>query len=971
MVDYSNLDNEYNYLKKHFAANLSRIITISEYYENLSNNCKKFIESCIKDKENCSKLQFDIKDDYMSMCISKFFDQQKTIFKDYNSMFTQIKNDFVKPLNNYHQSITEKYDEILHKLLEGKKNIKILYKKLIDSRKSHYYECEKFEKIKKINEDDYTHKDVINQNFFVEETFNIYKKQLNDFNNYINQYNTEYENLMNKIFELEEDINSILKKQFTILHNIEEEYLKNKEEFVFKLYSSKKDLEKFKKELIFKGNENRIKFEDYMSYQDFLLMNSKEKSNEKNKGNGKKNKNDYVFSMAISEDYIYETNDDDDDKDFNIEPPKKSNEEIIDIFMNNIFKHELINDNNIQEIKTILNEDFSFVKIFIQKYFNFLNLSYFQFENENNFIQIGNLFNIILNYFNSSMIEQNIQTIISILIIGERNYYNNTFLCSLIWENNFFQLKDNWENLIENKFIQKISFKIKKILQNKNDNNDNTKKNKSGMFSSLMKYIGEDLSKSTSFESSVNDISKYNNQKILKNLGYDKKIKDYNLLNDNEKLVIDSEAQEIIKKIIFEFIEHLLNYNLSIPDSINLIVDIGSKFDLSMNYINYYSLCINSASLSICRKVKNFKIKKKIELIRKNDNITIKLKYPCQMKKDIEKKLILLNLFNYLKKDELIPFFLLNKSLSEKIKYSFYLNYLNTNPNISNKIRLQIWRIILKIKSISESIKNKISEINLNEKKLKLIKQDVKRTHIGQFSNEINQSIINILMKVTDLLEKKSQNSDSNEKITNEYYQGMNYLSAFFYNITKNEDESIYFLYSILTNTELKYIYDREMVRLKKFFLTFEKLLKLYLPQISYYFKKNSIKINYFMTPFIITIFTNLIQNKENIPIILLNIWDEFLIKGWKSLMTSLLTLISFHSNDILSKSGEDLLKFLINNLSSSNQFSDNNFNLWLLEKKKFKIKKKYLRILEDEVQFENNIELENEKKNLNEFYLI
>ena len=61
----------------------------------------------------------------------------------------------------------------------------------------------------------------------------------------------------------------------------------------------------------------------------------------------------------------------------------------------------------------------------------------------------------------------------------------------------------------------------------------------------------------------------------------------------------------------------------------------------------------------------------------------------------------------------------------------------------------------------------------------------------------------------------------------------------------------------------------------------------------------------------------------------------------------------------------------MINNLSSSNQFSDNNFNLWRLEKKKFKIKKKYLRILEEEVQFENNIELENEKKNLNEFYLI
>jgi len=292
MIDRFNLENEYNYLKKHFSSNLSRIITIIEYYENLSNNCKKFIENCLKEEENISKIQYDIKDDNMSICISKFFEQQKTIFKDYNLMFTRIKNDFVKPLNNYHQSIAEKYNEILQKLLEGKKNIKILYKKLIDSRKSHYYECEKFEKIKKINEDDFTNENVINQNFFVEETFNIYKKQLNDLNNYLNQYNSEYENIISKIFELEEDLNSILKKQFTILYNIEEEYIiRNKEEFSFQLYSSKKDLEKFKKEFTFKENENRIKIEDYISYQDFLLINSKEKSNEKKKENNKKNKN--------------------------------------------------------------------------------------------------------------------------------------------------------------------------------------------------------------------------------------------------------------------------------------------------------------------------------------------------------------------------------------------------------------------------------------------------------------------------------------------------------------------------------------------------------------------------------------------------------------------------------------------------------------------------------------------------------
>jgi hypothetical protein len=182
----------------------------------------------------------------------------------------------------------------------------------------------------------------------------------------------------------------------------------------------------------------------------------------------------------------------------------------------------------------------------------------------------------------------------------------------------------------------------------------------------------------------------------------------------------------------------------------------------------------------------------------------------------------------------------------------------------------------------------------------------------------------------------------------------MNYLSAFLYTLTQNEEDSIYLLYSILTNTELKFIYNRKMVKLKNFYLIFEKLLKLFIPQISYCFKKNSIKVNLFITPFVVTIFTNLIQNQKNIPLIVLNIWDEFLLKGWKSLMHSMLTLISFHYEEILLKSGENLLNYLINDLSKSKYFSDENILLWINEKKKFKIKNKYLKLLEEEVSFEN-----------------
>ena len=142
------------------------------------------------------------------------------------------------------------------------------------------------------------------------------------------------------------------------------------------------------------------------------------------------------------------------------------------------------------------------------------------------------------------------------------------------------------------------------------------------------------------------------------------------------------------------------------------------------------------------------------------------------------------------------------------------------------------------------------------------------------------------------------------------------------------------------------------MLKLKNFFPIFEKLLKLYLPSISFYLKKNLVKVDYFLTPFVITIFTDVVQNKDKIPLIILKIWDEFLIKGWKSLISSILILIHFHIDDILSKTGDDLLKFLINDLTESSFFNDENYNLWIIEK--FDIKKRYLKILEEEVNFEN-----------------
>ena len=54
------------------------------------------------------------------------------------------------------------------------------------------------------------------------------------------------------------------------LYNIEENcIIRNKDEYPFIIYSSKKDIEKFTNELNFKKKDNRIEMEKYISYQDF------------------------------------------------------------------------------------------------------------------------------------------------------------------------------------------------------------------------------------------------------------------------------------------------------------------------------------------------------------------------------------------------------------------------------------------------------------------------------------------------------------------------------------------------------------------------------------------------------------------------------------------------------------------------------------------------------------------------------
>jgi hypothetical protein len=158
------------------------------------------------------------------------------------------------------------------------------------------------------------------------------------------------------------------------------------------------------------------------------------------------------------------------------------------------------------------------IKTFVLNYYNFSPKTFYHFQNEKNLYSIANIFNMILNNLNSSMIEEKIQIIIYILLIGERSYYNNIYLCYLLWENNFLKLKEVWEKLINRRFIQRLSFRVKKIIESRNNE-------EMSIFSSFKKLMSEESLRRSYFEGA--------NYNLLREESFDTRIKrlGYEILN--------------------------------------------------------------------------------------------------------------------------------------------------------------------------------------------------------------------------------------------------------------------------------------------------------------------------------------------------------------------------------------------------------------------------------------------------------
>ena len=75
----------------------------------------------------------------------------------------------------------------------------------------------------------------------------------------------------------------------------------------------------------------------------------------------------------------------------------------------------------------------------------------------------------------------------------------------------------------------------------------------------------------------------------------------------------------------------------------------------------------------------------------------------------------------------------------------------------------------------------------------------------------------------------------------------------------------------------------------------------------------NNIKVNYFCTSWFLTMFSNtiVIVERENPPKIILKIWDEFFVKGWKAFLTTGLIIMKTNEENIKNLKSLNMLLLL------------------------------------------------------------
>ena len=495
----------------------------------------------------------------------------------------------------------------------------------------------------------------------------------------------------------------------------------------------------------------------------------------------------------------------------------------------------------------------------------------------------------------NSIFSGNFELNFPIIFIAERFYYQNkvnnnkVYLSAILSRNKLYKTKLFWKNVIELKLVKKLEDDISRL---KNVPTQSEKRK------SLLGKLGDKIGLNTS-----------NKNSLLAKTRIISLIKNYNSLDQNKISILDKMATNemylILKKSIFNF----SNFNFPSVQSLDLISRIALEYKIpneQMNYLVIYYKVSNHTIRQLLPHEKN----KEIE-----DNINEK--YSNEKYRNIK---ILSSCIQFLDYKDYNNLLLTSKYYNQRLKKKIY-KYILRQKNTTLKTRLGIWSNILNIKELKAKYNYKEILEKANDPKIKHeIDLDVRRTNVKEYQKDLHKTKISNILYAVALCNFGIQ-----------YVQGMNFIVGFLYEIFGEED-AFYIFLSFFHSTQYSIIFDKNLNKLSEFFYVFNRIISLSEPELSSWFNINSVNINFFATPWFITLFTgshqNLRDEKDN-KNILIRILDNFITSGWKSMMVVGCSLLHSFEIKLMNMKYEDMLEFLINGMLKSEFFmAENQKNL-------------------------------------------
>ena len=968
------LTNIKNKIDEEFNNELLKIAKLINYFDKISLEFNQLYLNFYENIEN----QNNPNEININNCFNSFYTFENEFFERHKNISEIIKKEISPSLKRTKKLYEREIKKNLLALVDIIEQMD-LHQNVLDLIKNEYYdECKKLENMEQNNKKDNSNNDnelmqkMANQTKIMENKFSLYKKEVEVMKKLCTDCERDFENIKQKLKENEIQKNNNI---YTIIRNYFSYFVDDIKTINDKTDKFQSFLEQNKSNfnnslLINRLSENKIlwkyDFDITSSNQEKITENKdkiKKAVNFKDEQEENKEKNNRrvlkIEEMIIMPKNSYEIEGIDviymELNKSNYELIKKEDDETTQKFsyelsaIKDFFKILLGKDFIQSDQKNILTNTLEKYKGNINCYIKLCDKflysnkdnpqEMFEFQSFSNFAYFSGLLKNIIENISDNLLSNDIDSyklFDKIICIGEKSMYKDTFLCELLSsENQIFKKDIIWKNGIKNKLINLFDDICTKEYNQEKAKEGNYLRKSLGAFTKLFQKKD---SRKESEDKKINLIESY---------GLDKHIKIFKELSKQTlKKINENYGQNVVHEIIKCYIRHMINYSYlnkaekKDSDLENLFNQILADYSIKeTNRLEFLKLYFDSNIHSI----KKAKDTSKIKLLNNAG-------YNSENEKNI---LILKKCSKYLNNKDKINLIKLNHEYIKLDKY-IYHRFLKNDINFNSKNRIGIWKILLKY---DESIKKYdykkiVEEINkapINEKEGNnyLIMMDIRRTKFKMKKNDGEKVLYNLL---ASLFYGKNK-----EQII--YCQGMNYIAAIFYDIIQNEEETFHLLKAFFVNGKYEIIFENKLSLLKEYFIIFEKLVFLFLPKIHQKLFVNKIQANIFISPYFTTLFTNTYSfHPDNANKFLLHCIDDFILNGWSSLFSTLICVLKYFEEKILTLNAEELIKFLVNNLGKNDLFIDDNFEKFYKLKKQFWINNDLLEKLQQEIKVEKEI---------------